>query len=246
MFIDVHCHLDICKDIIKTVEDARKVGVGIIVASGINVETNRKVLDLAFRFKEVRAALGVYPTDALKMNENEINKEINFIRKNDNKIVAIGEVGMDFKEDLENLDIQKEIFEKFIDLAIELNKPIIVHSRKVEKECIEILEKKKIKKVVMHCFSGRFSSVKKIAGNSWFLSIPTNVKYTKQFQNIVQKIDIKNLLCETDSPFLHPEKNGQNTPKNVIESYKKIAELKGLELEEIEETIERNYKRLFE
>lgn len=246
MFIDAHCHLDICKDIIKAVEDARKVEVRIIVANGINVETNRKVLDLALRFKEVRAALGIYPIDALKMNEKDINKEIDFIRKNDNKIVAIGEAGMDFKEDLENLDRQKEIFKKFIDLAIELNKPIIVHSRKAEKECIEFLEKKRIKKVVMHCFSGKFSLVKKIADNGWFLSIPTNVKYSKQFQNIVRKINIKNLLCETDAPFLHPEKNGENTPENVIESYKKIAELKGLELNEVEESIEENYRKLFE
>lgn len=245
MFIDVHCHLDVLKDIPGSIEKAIKSNVKIILAHGVNSATNRKVLDLSSRFKEVKAALGIYPIDALKMSDEEIEQEIEFILKNKSRIAAIGEVGIDFKEDGDNKERQKRIFEKFIKLANELNKPIIVHSRKAEKECVEILENSNIKKVIMHCFSGKFSLVQRIIGNGWFLSIPTNVIYSEQFQENVRKIDIKNLLCETDAPYLHPQRKGENEPVNVIESYKKIAELKGLPLKEVEKRIEENYYSLF-
>lgn len=245
MYIDVHCHLDLCKNIEKSVEGARKKGVNIIVTNGINPSTNRKGLELASKYKEVKAALGIYPIDALALSDREIDDEIDFIRKNKNRIVAIGEVGIDFKEDLKNWERQKEIFRKFINLSIKLNKPVIVHSRKAEKECIEVLEGLNVRKAIMHCFCGKFSLVERIAKNGWFISIPANVNYNKQFQDISEKIDIKNLLCETDAPYLHPLKERDNLPENVVYSYKKIAELKKIELKDVEKKIEDNYKKLF-
>jgi len=246
MFIDVHCHIDSYKDkeIKEIVERARKAKVGIIVNNGINPETNRRTLELAQEYKEIKAALGIYPIDALKMSDSDIDNEIDFIRENKNDVAAIGEVGIDLKES-QDLEKQKKNFQKFIDLAIELDKPIIVHSRKAELECIEMLEKSKIKKVIMHVFSGKFAIVKRIEANGWYITVPTNAKYSEQFQIIAEKINIKNLLCETDSPFMHPEKERNNEPKNVIESYRKIAQEKNLDLKDVENTIENNYKNLF-
>jgi len=244
MFIDVHCHLDMLKDIDSVIERARKKGVGIIVANGIDYETNRKVLALSGKFKEVKAALGVYPIDALKMSSSGIDKEIEFIRENAGEIVAIGEVGIDYKESNEK-ERQEENFIKFIKLAKEIGRPIIVHSRKAEKECVEILERMMARRVIMHCFSGNMGLVEKIIENSWFLSIPTSVAYNGQFQLVVKEVPIENLLCETDSPFMHPERKGENSPENVVSSYAKIAEIKGLSLEEVKRKIEGNYKKLF-
>ena len=243
-FIDVHCHLDMCENIKKIIENSRENNVGIIITQGVSFESNRKVLELAEKYPEVKAALGIYPIDALALKDDEINDEIDFIRKNKDKIAAIGEVGLDFKEG-QDFQRQKEIFKKFVKLSISLNIPIIVHSRKAEEECIRILEELKAKKVVMHCFSGKFKLVEQIAENEWFLSIPGNVKHSQQFQNIAEKINIKNLLCETDSPYLHPEKKWLNEPANVIESYKKIAELKSLNLKEVKAKICGNYLALF-
>ncbi len=245
MYIDVHCHLDLCKDIKKAVDKAGKKRVGIIIANGVNPEVNRKILELAEKYNGVKVALGIYPIEALKMSDGEIVKEIKFIKENNDKIAAIGEVGMDCKEDLDNWERQKDIFRKFIELSIKLNKPIIVHSRKAENECIEILEKMKARKVIMHCFCGKFSLVERIAKNGWFLSIPGNVWYNEQFQNIVNKIEISNLLCETDAPYLHPLKEDNNVPENVVYSYKKIAEFKKMKLEDVEKKIESNYIELF-
>ena len=246
MFIDVHCHIDFYSDkkIKEILERARKARIGIIVNNGINPETNRRTLELTESYAEIKAALGIYPIDALKMSDNDIDDEIEFIRENKNNIVAIGEVGLDLKES-QDLSGQKKNFQKFIDLAIELDKPIIVHSRKAEPECIEMLEKSNAKKVIMHVFSGKFNLIKRIEENGWFLTVPTNAAYSEQFQNIAEKINIKQLLCETDSPFMHPNKEKNNEPANIIESYRKIAQLKDLDFKDVEKAIEDNYSRLF-
>ena len=245
-FIDVHCHLDMCENKEMCIKNSQDVRVKIIITQGVNKETNRKSLELAKRYKEVKSALGIYPIDALSLSDKEIDSEIDFIRENNKNIIAIGEVGLDFKEDLTNHAKQKENFNKFIKLALELDKPIIVHSRKAEKECIEILENEGIKKVIMHCFCGKFSLVERISANGWFLSIPALIKNSQQFQNIANKIDIGRLLCETDSPYLNPDKSESNEPANVIEIYKKIAEIKKIKIEKVRDILYNNYISLFE
>ena len=187
----------------------------------------------------------MYPIDALKLSERQINEEIKLIENNRDEIVAIGEIGLDFMEDIEHKTRQKEIFSKFVNLSKKLNKPISVHSRKAELETVELLENLKAKKVIMHCFSGKMKLVDEIVKNGWCLSIPANITYSQQFQDVVKRVPIENLFCETDAPYLHPEKKWPNEPANVIESYKKIAEIKELSLKEVSEKIMGNYQRLF-
>ncbi|MEI6849970.1 MAG: TatD family hydrolase [archaeon] len=244
-FIDVHCHIDRYENIDEIVENAEKNDVKIMVAQGVTQETNEKALELAKNFKSVKAALGLYPIEAIKLDEKEIDNIIEFIRKNKKSVSAIGEVGIDFKEDLENHEYQKKIFDKLVKLSIELDVPIIIHSRKAEIECIDILEKNNAKKVIMHCFSGKFSLVKRIIENKWSLSIPTSVKNSEHFQKIIGEHPIEQLLCETDSPYLHPDKKWPNEPANVIASYEKIAEIKKLSIEKVKKQIFENYSRLF-
>lgn len=251
MFIDAHCHLDmLAKEGIavkKAVANAVKKDVEIIIVNGINPEHNREILELSEEFSEIKSALGMYPIDALKLSGKEIDDEIEFIRKNKNKIIAIGEIGLDLKEDElhKGFDKQKKTFEKFVKLAIEMKKPVIVHSRKAELETVELLEEVGAVRVVMHCFSGKMILVDRIVKNGWCLSIPANVRYSQQFQDVVKRVPVENLFCETDSPYLHPFKEWPNEPANVVESYKKIAEIKGLSLKEVEKKIEENYKRIF-
>ncbi len=247
MFIDVHCHIDIYSDakIKSLIEKARESNVNLMINNSIDIKTARRSLELSSKYPEVKPALGIYPIEALKLSDDEIEFELEFIRKNKSKIVAIGEVGMDFKMDDENHNRQGLIFEKFINLSKELNIPIIVHSRQAEKEAIEILEKLKAKKVIMHYFCGGNSLVKRIIKNGWLLSIPSSIKHNKIFQDSVSISPIENLLCETDSPFGHPDRKRNNTPINVIKSYKMISKIKNLDLKEVEKKIEKNYERLF-
>jgi TatD DNase family protein len=249
MFIDTHCHLDRDffkeSDTVKVVERARKENVLIIVTNGTTIERNREALELAKRFKEVKAALGIHPSEIDKITDSEIDKEIEFIKANKDKIIGIGEVGLDFKE--ENIDKERQIkvFKKFIKLAREINKPIIVHSRKAEKECIELLEKENYDKVIMHCFSGKKQLYERIIDKKWLITIPASIKYNEQFKLIAESFPLELMLCETDAPFLHPDRGMNNEPKNVIEGYKKIAEIKKLKIEEVEKQIEHNFKKMF-
>ncbi|MEK6894473.1 MAG: TatD family hydrolase [Nanoarchaeota archaeon] len=251
MFIDVHCHLDkLIEEGItaaQAIKNAKSKGVEQMIVNGTDHAQNQIILSLAEKHKQVLPALGIYPTDALKLSEREIDEEIEFIKKNKDKIVAIGEVGIDLKEEElhKTLDKQKNNLRKFVNLAIKLNKPVIIHSRKAELHTIELLEELNAKKVVMHCFSGKMSLVDRIAKNGWFLSIPANSHYSQQFQDVIKRVPIQNLLCETDTPYLHPLKEWPNEPANVIYSYKKIAEIKGIKLEEAEKEIENNFNKLF-
>ena len=245
MFIDIHSHIDICKKIDVLIKNAKKQNVKILTA-GTSPKSNKEILKLKIKFTEIEIALGIYPTDALKLANLEIDSEIEFIRKNKEKISAIGEVGLDLKENSEQtLETQKENLTKFVSLARDLNVPVVIHSRKAENECINLLEKLKYDKIIMHCFNGNMKLVNRIINNSWYLSIPANVKHSEHFQKIVEKTPLKQLFCETDSPFLHPDKFRDNEPANVIESYKKISEIKKMPLIEVEKIIEENYKKLF-
>ena len=249
-FIDVHAHLDFFdeKNIDEAVKRARKAGLGVIVNSGITAERIKKTLELTAKYPDiVRACLGLYPVDMLEMSEKEIEGQIKIIRKaaKEGKVVGVGEIGMDLKMAGE-VDRQKKNFERMISLALELDLPIVIHSRKAELECTEILEKMNAKRVSMHCFSGKFSLIKRGVENGWCYSVPANVTFSEHFQKMAKEIPLSNLLCETDTPYLHPIKGQMdNEPANVVESYKKIAEIKGISLKECEKAIEDNYKRLF-
>ena len=245
-FIDVHSHLDICKNIPQIVKECSEENI-LIVTCGIDSKSNRKSIELRKKFPEIKICLGIYPLDGLKMSDKEIDEEIIFIRKNSEKIIGIGEVGLDLHttKDAKSLGRQKEILGKLAELAEEIGKPVVVHSRDAEKETVEFLENSGCRKVVMHCFSGNMKLARRICENGWMLSIPASVKYNGHFQKLIETTPVESLLCETDSPFLHPDRGKWNNSANVIESYKRISEIKGISLEETEKMIFNNYQRVF-
>lgn len=241
MYIDIHAHLDRLENIDRVIEEAKKSGVKKIITCGIDLQSNKISKELC-KYPEVQCIMGLHPLDTEKNpHEKEI---IQFIEKNKDEIIGIGEIGIDLKEKT-NFEQQKNIFEKMIKLAIKLDKPVLVHSRKAEQQCIEILEKLKAKKVIMHCYSGRKNTLKIIQENNWFISIPASIKYNEQFQLFAKLMPLENIFCETDSPFLHPDRKLKNTPKNVVEAYKKIAEIKNIPIKKVEKQIEDNFKKLF-
>jgi TatD DNase family protein len=274
LLIDIHSHLDhqyFKDDIEKIISNAKKSNVSIILSAGIDSETNRKTLEIAKKYPIVKACLGFYPiqhklntglninsTDGKTKDKKEIDclteisnfdDEIKFIEKNKNNIVAIGEVGLDYSEQKVSKS-QKILFECMIKLAEKLNKPIIVHSRKAENDCIEMLQSSKLKKIIMHCFSGKRSLVKKIVDNGWFLTAPTCIIRASQYQENVKLCPINQLFCETDSPYLSPYKAEEsnfniNEPAFIVEAYKKVAEIKALELKEVINNIWMNWQQVF-
>ncbi|MBN1156220.1 TatD family hydrolase [Candidatus Woesearchaeota archaeon] len=246
MLVDVHSHLDdrqFDKDISEVIERAKKENVVAIINNGLNSSSNRRTLELSKRFPIVKPALGIYPTDGLKLSDEEIDAEIAFIRKQ--KIIAVGEVGLDYHWDASQKERQKEIFRKMIALASDLDKPIIVHSRKAEEDAFEIIKETKIKKAVFHCYNGPFKIVDEMVRKGYYFSIPTNIVFSSHFQELVGRIPLSHILTETDAPYLGPRKGERNEPANIACSIKKIAEIKKMTEPDVMNNIFMNYQRVF-
>lgn len=244
MYIDVHSHLHMPKlysKIDRIVKNASRANVINVINCGLDIESNRKVLELSKKYQLIKPALGLYPTESEKMSENEIENEIEFIRSN--KPFAISEIGMDLKH-LNSLNKQKPMFEKMLNLAEDLNLPVIVHTRKAELETLEILETTDLK-IILHCFTGNTNLIKKASENGYFFSVPTSVTYMQELQNLVQNVSINKLMTETDAPFLAPIKGRINEPANILQGVKKIAEIKQMTEKETTSIIFKNYKKVF-
>lgn len=258
MLVDVHAHLNHPRfdDVEEVIERCRKNKVTVI-NNGLNPTTNRSCLELAKKYPDVvKAALGVYPLDGLnipdpdvvgitrKMEKIDLDDEIKFIEKNKKNIVAIGEVGMDYKF-VKETKKQAENLMKFAKLAEKLNIPIIVHSRGAEKDVVELLETTKLKKIIMHFFSGNQKLVKRIEDNGWYFSLPTVIDRAQQFQLIAEKVNINQLFTETDAPYAPPRGEDRSEPSFVRNSIKVIAKIKKLDEDEVEKNIFMNFQKLF-
>lgn len=259
LFIDLHAHLDhpyFEKDLDEVIERAKQAGLKIVLIAGVNPSSNRKVLELCKKYDILKAALGIYPVDALqkeietgeyplKSEPFDIDEEIAFIKNSKNKIFAIGECGLDYHWIKDKKESQKALFQKIIELCERIHKPLIVHSRKAEQDCIEMLKSSSLKKVNFHCFHGSKKLIKEIINKGWYFSIPTNIVRSQQFQDLVKEVPLSHLFCETDSPYLSPYKDKRSEPAFIIESYKKIAEIKGMDLNEVANNIYLNWQRVF-
>ena len=258
MLVDVHSHLmfdDFKEDLNNVIERARKSNVKYIICSGVNHSTNLMALELAKKYDIIKASLGIYPLDAVGLGhsddvirgvgEIDVDEEIKFIKKNKDKIIAIGEVGLDASPENPKLEEQKEVLWKIIKLAEEIKKPLVVHTRKAERECVEILESSKLKNVVLHCFTGNLKLVKKAEDLGFYLSIPTVVTRLKHFQEVIERTSLNNLLTETDAPYLSPYKGERNEPSYIKETIKIIADIKKITEEETENIIFSNFQKVF-
>ncbi len=257
LLVDVHAHLDhpfFDKDLDFVIERAKKQGVKAIITNGVNPSSNKRVLALAKKYDIVKAALGMYPIDALQkeVQTGEFPRKLQTftvadclaeIKRHKNDIVAIGEVGMDFAI-ADDREMQREHFQQVIELAVEIKKPLIVHSRKAEQEVIEMLSKSKTK-VLMHCFSGNKKLFLEGLKHGFYFSIPVNIVRSHQFQTWVKESPLSHLLTETDAPYLGINRDDRNESCNVIHTINKIAELKQMDPEEVANVIYGNYQRLF-
>lgn len=241
MLVDIHCHLDFPDfDIDRDLVIKKCKDFGAIVCNGTYQESNEKVLSISKGI--VKAALGLYPSEAIKLSSKGLKDSLDFIRKNKDKIVAIGEVGIDFFhiKDAKNQKLECDIFADVIKLANEIKKPLIVHSRKAEGRVLELLEKAKVP-VDLHFYCGNAEQVKIGVERGYYFSIPTSVMLSKTLKKLAKRVPIDRILTETDAPYLNP--NGRNDPSFIRESIKKIAELKNVSVREMEEQVWKNYQK---
>src|SRR3989344_3887474 len=256
MLVDVHCHLTheaLKNNIEEVLERARKAGVSKIVVSGVNVPTNREALELSKKYSMILCSLGLYPTDLLGLQPDasglsrqtqkfNIDDELKFIEKKKDEIFAIGEVGLDYHVDHEHHEEQKENFRKILKFAKGIDKAVIIHSRKAENDCIQLLEESGMKKVILHMFEGRKNLIKKAEELGYYFTVPTNIMKSQHFQMLTEMASINKLLTETDAPWISPFPGKLNEPANVTLTVKKIAEIKKLNVKEAENIIYKNFQ----
>jgi TatD DNase family protein len=241
--IDSHAHLlpDFVKNIDEMVENARTAGLQAVVNSAIEPHHYDYAASL-----EKKNPRFVYTTLGFSASHIQtIDFELAYSKIRDYpSLVAIGEVGLDYHwiKDPYWRKKEQEVFLKFIKLANERQKPIVIHSRKAEKECIDILEKNVEVPVLMHCFAGTMEETKRIIDHDWFISIPTAVRNRKKHRKIARNIPLENIVVETDTPFLSPIPGEKNEPANVKYAVEDICILKGIMFNEVDKVTTRNAK----
>jgi TatD DNase family protein len=242
--VDAHSHLDFDRfdsDREETIERCRE-RLEFVVNAGSNLDHNSKALELEDKTQGfVRANLGLHPTYTDSFDEiDEIKQQI---REEDP--VAIGEIGLDHhhvKEEDER-ERQEEVFREMLQLAEELEKPVVLHTREAEELALEIVEEYDLEGLMLHCFNGKPELAQEAAQKGYLIGITTQVLYSTRVQNIAEKIDLESMLLETDSPFLY--RGGRNEPLNVHESAEKIAELKSTRKEEVVRATTGNAEEFF-
>ena len=253
MLIDTHAHLnlkDYKNDADEVIKRALENGVWMINA-GVSFETSKKAVELAEKFSGVYAAVGFHPNDSKEEFDYSVLKEL----AANPKVVAIGETGLDYHR-IENNELrikekQKEIFKKQIELALELEKPLIIHCREAHNDLLEILNSKfsilNSQPGVLHSFSGGLEEAGKYREMGFKIAFNGIITFSRDYDEVILRTPLEDILIETDCPFLTPVpyRGKRNEPLYVIEVAKKIAEIKGLSLGKIAGQTTENAKELF-
>jgi TatD DNase family protein len=251
MLIDSHAHLEMDafdNDREAVIQRAQEQGVNGIVTVGLNLEDSRKAVALAERYDMVYASVGVHPHDVQGIDETTYDLLRDLAKHK--RVVAYGEIGLDFFRNLSPKDIQIRRFGEQLELAGELDLPVIIHDREAHGEVVEMLGNRgNDRGGVIHCFSGDYDMAVKCLDMGLYISIPGTITYKKSdmLRDVVRRLPLDRLLVETDCPFLSPEpKRGKrNEPAYVAYTARRIAQVKDLFSEEVEETTSRNAKDLF-
>ena len=247
MIIDTHCHIynseiENAEEIIK---ECAKNNICMIL-NGIDPKSNKEVLELASKYDNVYAALGYDHSVVNDITEDDIN--LLDEQLSNSKVVAVGEIGLDYYWVKDNKDVQKELFEKMLTLAEKHNLPVIVHARDAIQDTYDILKKHNVIGS-MHCYQGSKEMAKEFIKLGFYIGIdgPITYKNNRKQKEMIKEIDINHILVETDSPYLSPEpvRGKLNTSLNLIYIIKKTSEELNISLEEMINILEKNTKTLF-
>lgn len=238
--IDTHAHLDMLTEFDIS-------GVGKVIIPSVEVNTMEKVVQLS-KNDNVFSMVGIYPSEA-KTYSHEVENKMVELAKNP-KVVAIGEIGLDYYWDKSFVDLQKEVFIKQIKLANKLNLPIVVHDREAHKDCYDIVkEYNNGSKVVFHCFSGSVEFMKECVKQGWYIALGGVVTFKNavKMKEVAKDVPLNKLVLETDSPYLTPVpfRGKENKPAYVRYVAEEIAKIREISVEEIIDITTRNAEEIF-
>ncbi len=248
MFTDTHCHMfrEYYEDFGLVIDKMEKNKINRVFNNGVDGPSNREVLSYLKQYDFMYGAIGIHPeyvnaytAEDLKFVEEHLN---------DDKVIAIGEIGLDYHYGKEDKDKQIELFEYQLALAEKYNKPVIVHSRDATLDTIECMKKYKVRGV-MHSFSGSYETAQIYIKMGLLLGINGVITFKNcNLKDVYDKIDLSNIVLETDSPYLTPVpfRGEQNNPSHVLDVANYVSELKGVTLEELSMITNENIKRCFD
>lgn len=253
MLFDTHAHLNahqFAEDEAEVIKRAQEAGVSNMVVVGFDKETIQSAIRIAETYDFIYAAIGWHPVDAIDMKEEDLKwmEEL----ANHPKVVALGEMGLDYYWDKSPKDVQQEVFRKQIRLAKKVKLPIIIHNREATQDIITILKEEGAAEVggIMHCFSGSVETAKECIAMNFLISLggPVTFKNAKKPKEVASEVPLEKLLIETDCPYLapHPYRGKRNEPAYVKLVAEQIAELKGISYEEVARQTSLNAKKLFQ
>ncbi len=250
MYFDTHTHLDDEKfdpDRELVIENLKKEGVSLAVNVGADLTSSKNSIALAEQYDFIYAAVGVHPNEVGEMQDEDLETLADMAKHE--KVVAIGEIGLDYHYDEPGRDVQKLWFEKQLRLAQALNMPFIVHDRDAHQDTLELLKKVGYYNGVMHCFSGSCEMAKILLNLGFYISIAGQVtfKNAPKVKEVAKMVPADRLFIETDSPYLTPEphRGERNNSANVKFTCAKIAELKGISAEELAKVTLENGKKFY-
>ncbi len=252
-FIDSHAHLDdnrFNKDRDEIINLLFDNDIEAVLNPGIDLSSSKEALLMAEKYHHIYAAVGCHPHDSKHMNDDHMNT-FKDMAENSNKVIAIGEIGLDYYYDNSDRDTQRKWFREQIRLAKELDLPYIVHDRDAHGDILKIMKEEYYDGVrgIMHCYSGSLELSKELLRLGFYISLggPLTFKNAKVPKQVAREIPFDRLLIETDSPYLTPEpfRGKRNEPKYVKYVAEEVAKIRNISLDETAEKTRENFKRLF-
>ena len=252
MLIDSHVHLEMKEfdsDREAVIKRAGMEKVDIMITVGTNLKLSLKAIALADQYENIYATVGFHPHDAAKADKNSLETLKELACAHRQKVVAYGEIGLDFFRNISSQEKQLKAFGQQLELAAELNLPVIIHDREAHKQTLETVRASGVRRGVFHCFSGDYEMAKKCIDLGFYISIPGVVTFdkAKTIQDVAERVPLSSILLETDAPYLTPvpHRGKRNEPSFIIHTAKKVAEIKKIPLEEVARTTSGNTTNLF-
>ena len=237
MYIDNHCHIfsEYYEDIDKVIKESKENNVGILILSGCSKKDIIEGLDLINKYKNVYMTIGFHPDEIDNVNDEDIVWLEKLVNEN-NKIVGIGEIGLDYYWIKDNKEKQIDLFEKQLKLAEKLKKPVVIHTRNATSDTLKIIKKYKLTGII-HCFSGSVETAKEYIKYGFYIGIGGVITFKNtNLKEVIKEIPIDKITLETDSPYLTPSpyRGKQNSPKYIPIIAEEIAKQKGSSTKDVE------------
>ena len=247
--IDTHAHLEEIANLDQALYEAKSVGITVIIAVGSDYQSNQKILELA-RINDgfIYPALGLHPWN---LKDTEVDSNLEYIEANIGKIIAIGEIGLDYHKKVRAIaekDLQKRVLKKILQIAKANNKSVIIHSRYAWRDAFDLVKEAQLENAVFHWFTGTSSVLRDIINQGYYISATPAVEYHEEHRRAIKETPLEKLLLETDSPVTYGrgrESEFESRPADVLRVLRGASELKGISETEVAQATTENALKLF-